>query len=371
MRIICVVGTRPEVIKMAPVISTLKQEAWAEVTVLSTAQHRHLVSPLLAFFGINADIDLNAMTENQELAELTSRLLTRIGDVLKSRRPDLVIAQGDTTTVMTTAMACFYLGIRFAHVEAGLRTGDLRRPFPEEFNRIVAGRLAALNFAPTPGARDNLLREGTPPKAIFVTGNTVIDALLWTAVRVTEPPLALAPDQRLLLMTLHRRESLGAPIRAVLQAVRRLVADNPDLVVLYPVHPNPRVGEPAREILGGLARVHLTPPLDYPKLIAAMRHCHFVLTDSGGIQEEAPALGRPVLVTREATERPEAIEAGVATLVGTDEDRIVAAAQSLLDDQACYQAMSRGASPYGDGHAAERIVAAIAGVNAQAFAPAA
>ena len=371
MRILCVVGTRPEAIKMAPVIRALRACSWAELSVLSTAQHRHLVEPLLRFFDIVPDHDLDAMTENQGLAELTSRLLLRTAALFDTARPELVIAQGDTTTVMTTALACFYRGIRFAHVEAGLRTGNLHQPFPEEFNRVVAGRIAALNFAPTAGARDNLLREGADPASVFVTGNTVIDALLWTAERVGAPPVALAPGQRLLLMTLHRRESFGAPIRAVLGAVRALVERNPDLVVLYPVHPNPNVRGPAEEILGGVARVHLAPPLDYPALIAAMRAAHLVLTDSGGIQEEAPALGKPVLVTRATTERPEAVEEGVAALVGTDATRIAGAVQRLLDDPAAYAAMAKGASPYGDGKAAGRIAEVVAGLVADRTAPAA
>jgi UDP-N-acetylglucosamine 2-epimerase (non-hydrolysing) len=311
------------------------------------------------------------MTANQGLAELTGRLLTRIADLLARARPELVIAQGDTTTVMTTALACFYAGIRFAHVEAGLRTGDLRQPFPEELNRVIAGRIAALNFAPTASARDNLLREGAAPGTVFVTGNTVIDALLWTAERVGDPPVALAPGQRLLLMTLHRRESFGAPIRAVLEAVRDLVARNRDLVVLYPVHPNPNVSGPAAEILGGTARIHLVPPLDYPDLIAAMRAAHLVLTDSGGIQEEAPALGKPVLVARATTERPEAVSEGVAALVGTDAPRIALAVQRLLEDPAAYAAMARGASPYGDGKAAGRIAGIVAALVADGAAPAA
>ena len=371
MRIICVIGTRPEVIKMAPVIHALHRQPWARLSVLSTAQHRHLTGPLLGFFGIAADHDLDVMTANQTLAELTSRLLDRIAGLLARQQPDLVIAQGDTTTVMTTALACFYLGIRFAHVEAGLRTGDLRQPFPEEFNRIVAGRLAALNFAPTKRAEANLLREGTDPATVFVTGNTVIDALLWTAERAGPPPVKLAAGQRLLLMTLHRRESFGEPIRAVLAAVRQLITRNPDLVLLYPVHPNPNVSEPARAALGGLGRVHLVAPLDYPALIAAMRAAHLVLTDSGGIQEEAPALGKPVLVARETTERPEAVEQGVAALVGTDAGRITAAVQRLLDDETAYAAMSRGASPYGDGNAAARIVGIIAGSVGKERVPAA
>ncbi|MGE5269091.1 MAG: non-hydrolyzing UDP-N-acetylglucosamine 2-epimerase [Thiohalocapsa sp.] len=360
LAITCVVGTRPEAIKMAPVIRELQRCDWARVSVLSTAQHRHMVDPLLRFFGIAVDDDLDVMTVDQSLPRLTGRLLERIADALAARRPDLVIAQGDTTTVMATAIACFYAGIPFAHVEAGLRTGDLRQPFPEEFNRAVAARVAALNFAPTDLARRNLLREGIAAERIVITGNTVIDALLWTAQQAPEIAVPLGAEQRLLFVTLHRRESFGAPLRNALMAIRRLVAANPALIVLYPVHPNPNVSGPAHELLGGIERVTLCAPLDYPDSVSAMRRAHLILTDSGGIQEEAPALGKPVLVAREITERPEAVEAGVARLVGTDAERICREVQRLLDDRAAYSAMAKGVSPYGDGHAARRIRDAIA-----------
>jgi UDP-N-acetylglucosamine 2-epimerase (non-hydrolysing) len=364
MRITCVVGTRPEVIKMAPVIQELNRRDMAEVTVLSTAQHRHMVDPFLGFFGLKADIDLDAMTVGQTLPELTGRLLTRLSAVIEDTRPDMVLAQGDTTTVMTTAMACFYAGVRFGHIEAGLRTGDLRSPFPEEYNRRLATLTADLNFAPTTAARENLLREGVAADRIVFTGNTVIDALLWTVAHDPPSPIALAPGQRLLLMTLHRRESFGAPVRDVLSAVRRLVERNPDLVVLYPVHPNPNVAVPAREILDGVERVHLRGPLDYPDLVGAMRQAHLILTDSGGIQEEAPALAKPVLVTRDTTERPEAVAEGVVRVIGADPDRVESEAQRLLDDPAAYAAMARGVSPYGDGKAAGRIVDAVLAAGA-------
>lgn len=362
MKIICVVGTRPEVIKMAPVIRALKECDWADVTILTTSQHRHMVDPLLAFFGLAADIDLDVMTPNQTLSELTSRLLLKLGEVLAARRPELVLAQGDTTTVMATAMTCHYQNIPFGHVEAGLRTGDLRQPFPEEFNRRVASSVAALNFAPTPTARDNLLREGAPRLSVVLTGNTVIDALLWTAAQNAPCPIDLAPGQRLMLMTLHRRESFGEPIRSVLEGVRALVAANLDLVVLYPVHPNPNVKGPAHEILGGIDRIRLCEPLDYPQLVAAMKRAYIVLTDSGGLQEEAPALAKPVLVTRDTTERPEAVQDGVAKLIGPNGRRVFEEVQRLLDDPAAYAAMARGISPYGDGKAARRIADAIANV---------
>lgn len=340
---------------MAPVVRELRARPWAEVSVVLTSQHRHLVDPLLARFGIRGDLDLDLMQENQSLAGLTTRLLERLPSVLEAERPHIVVAQGDTTTVLATAMSCFYLGIPFAHVEAGLRSGDLQQPFPEEFNRIVADRLAEVHFAPTAAARAHLLQEGIEPDRIHITGNTVIDALLWMAERAPPLHLPIPDDQRLMLMTLHRRESFGEPMRSVFAAVRRLAKANPDLDVVYPVHPNPNVRGPAYEYLGNLDRVHLCDPLDYAQLVTTLKRSHLVLTDSGGIQEEAPALGKPVLVTRETTERPEAIHAGVARLVGTDEDCIVDAVQHLLDHPAAYTAMARGISPYGDGRAAERI----------------
>jgi UDP-N-acetylglucosamine 2-epimerase (non-hydrolysing) len=355
VRITCLVGTRPEAIKMAPVIRELRRRDWAEVSVLSSAQHRDMVGPVLAFFGIAADRDLDVMTQNQGLAPLTSRLLERLSAAFEADRPELVIAQGDTTTVMTSAVASFYAGIPFAHVEAGLRTGDLRGPFPEEFNRVVTARVAALNFAPTEAARANLLREGISDETVFVTGNTVIDALHWTVAQSPDFELAPEPGQRLLLVTLHRRESFGAPLARTFAAIRTLAAANSDLVVLYPVHPNPNVAEAAARLLGGHERIRLVAPLDYPQFVAAMQRAHLILTDSGGIQEEAANLGVPVLVARAATERIEAVAAGLASLVGTDTDRIVAEAQRLLDSRETHKAMSRGGSPFGDGQASRRI----------------
>jgi UDP-N-acetylglucosamine 2-epimerase (non-hydrolysing) len=325
-----------------------------------------MLDSLLNFFGIQPDKVLDVMNPEQSLAELTSRLLNEVSTALITARPDLVIAQGDTTTVLATAMACFYQGIAFGHIEAGLRTDDLRQPFPEEFNRVVAGRLASLNFAPTPGARDNLLREGVDPRTIVVTGNTVIDTLRWTAERVLEMPLPLRPEQRLMLVTLHRRESFGAPLRNVFAALRRLVEANSDLVILYPVHPNPQVKRPAYDCLRGNQRVHLCAPLDYPQFVAAMRRAYLILTDSGGIQEEGPALAKPVLVARETTERPEGVEAGVTRIVGTDPERICAEVQLLLDDDGAYRRMARAISPYGDGRAGRRIGEAVAAFAAHA-----
>jgi UDP-N-acetylglucosamine 2-epimerase (non-hydrolysing) len=354
-RILCVVGTRPEIIKMAPVIHELRRRPWANVSVLCTAQHRDLSAPLLHLFGIEPDHHLAVMTAGQGLNELTTRLLNGLPPILSTVAPHMVLAQGDTTTVMATALACFHTNIPFGHVEAGLRTGNLRDPFPEEFNRILASRAAAVNFAPTDQARRNLLREGVEPGRIHVTGNTVIDSLHWVVARGAPTPIAIPSDKKVMLVTLHRRESIGAPMQRVFVAIKRLIEHNSDLMVIYPLHPNPMVSEPARDILGSLPGVVLCPPLDYPGLIGILRRAHFVLTDSGGIQEEAPTFSKPVLVARETTERPEAVDSGVAMLVGTESDRIVAAAQRLLHDPDSYAQMVRPVSPFGDGHASVRI----------------
>ncbi|HSH91658.1 MAG TPA: UDP-N-acetylglucosamine 2-epimerase (non-hydrolyzing) [Ramlibacter sp.] len=353
-RIVCVVGTRPEAVKMAPVILALKAQPWAEVRVLATAQHRHMLDQVLAAFGIAPDIDLDLMQPNQDLAALTARMLVAMDGVLKSEQPFAVLAQGDTTTVMVSALSSFYLGIPFGHVEAGLRTGDMRRPFPEEMNRVLAGHMARWHFAPTQSSRDNLLREGITETSVHVTGNTVIDALQAMAART--PALEPTAGRRLVLVTAHRRESFGAPLVEICTAIKTLVDTNADLEVLYPVHPNPNVTRTVDDMLGNHPRISLVAPLDYQPFVAAMKGAHLILTDSGGVQEEAPALGKPVLVLREETERPEAVAAGVVQLIGTDSGKIVAAAQRLLDDSAAYKAMAKGVSPYGDGHASERIV---------------
>jgi len=337
---------------MAPVILALRSAGWAEVLVVDTAQHRELADDPLALFGLKPNIDLDLMRPGQDLAGLTARLLTGLDRVLAQEKPDVVLAQGDTTTVLSAALTAFYRRVPFGHVEAGLRTGDLANPFPEEANRALAGRLARLHFAPTERARRNLLAEGAAPEFIHLTGNTVIDALLWMAARV-EP--AGEGRGRLILVTAHRRESFGAGIESICRALIELSQRHPDVEILYPVHPNPNVEGPVRRLLDGRERIRLTQPLDYRALVAALKGCHLVLTDSGGLQEEAPALGVPVLVLRHQTERPEAVEAGVAKLVGPDQDRIVAEAGRLLSDPAAYKAMARGVSPYGDGHAAERI----------------
>ena len=341
---------------MAPVIHALRNSGWATASVLFTAQHRDLSVPLLRLFEIEPDHVLDVMSAGQSLNELAARLLQSLPAALRLAQPDIVLAQGDTTTVMATALACFHEAIPFGHVEAGLRTGDMRDPFPEEFNRVLTGRLARLNFAPTGQAESNLLREGTDPASIFVTGNTVIDALQRIRTLARPNPVPLSPGQRLMLVTLHRRENFGAPMRRIFAAVKQLVQQNPDLVVVYPTHPNPAVQGPARAALSGLDRVLLWPALEYPELIAVLQQCHLVLTDSGGIQEEAPSFGRPVLIARAVTERPEAVSSGAALLVGTDQAGVVTAAQRLLDDPVVYAAMAQCRSPFGDGNASSRIV---------------
>ena len=357
-RILVAAGTRPEAIKLAPVIHALRERPWANVRVLATAQHRHLLDHVNAFFGIVPDRDLDLMREDQPLADLTARLLAGIDPVIADERPDLVLAQGDTTTVMATALVCFYRNVAFGHVEAGLRTGDLRRPFPEELNRVLADRIAALHFAPTQAAALHLQDEGVPAASVHVTGNTAIDALQWTSARVDPARFAPPAGRRLVLATAHRRENFGAPFADICRALRS-IADRGDVQVLYALHPNPGVLDAARRELGDHAAIRLTAPLDYPDMVAAMRASHLILTDSGGVQEEAPSLGKPVLVLRDVTERPEGVAAGAARLVGTDHRNIVAAANQLLDDERSYAAMAKVIHPYGDGHAAGRIADAI------------
>lgn len=359
MKIMCTVGTRPEAIKMAPVILALKQQPWAEVRVLATAQHRHMLDQVMTFFGIVPDIDLNIMKPNQTLTELTARLLLELDKVLLEEKPDVVLAQGDTTTVFAMALACFYRRIPFGHVEAGLRTWDMQNPFPEEANRVLAGRLTRWHFAPTESSKANLLREGIPDQDITVTGNTVIDALLMTAAKDLTLGIDLDDSKRLILVTSHRRENFGAPFLEICRALKTLAESNSDVQILYPVHPNPNVKDVAYDVLGNTPNIILCEPLDYAPFIAAMKKAYLIISDSGGVQEEAPALGIPVLVLRDETERPEAVDMGVVKLVGPNHDPILKEAQTLLDDPAAYKAMARGVSPYGDGKGAERIVAVL------------
>ncbi len=357
-RILIVFGTRPEVIKLAPLVHALRARPDAVPIVCATGQHRAMLDAACRTFSLEPDLDLGLMQPRQHPADLLGRALMALRPVLEERRPDVVVVQGDTITVMAAALAGFLHNVDVAHVEAGLRTRDKRAPFPEEIDRRVAGVVADWHFTPTSAARDNLLREGIPAETITVTGNTGIDALLWMKEQNARIPPALpefASDRRLVLVTAHRRESFGAPLRELCAALRTLVERYDDVELVYPVHLNPQVREPVHELLGDQSRVHLLEPLDYAQMVALMQRARLILTDSGGVQEEAPALGTPVLVLRDKTERPEAIAAGVARLVGMDANRILDEAGRLLTDPGSYDAMATGVSPYGDGRAAQRI----------------
>jgi UDP-N-acetylglucosamine 2-epimerase (non-hydrolysing) len=357
-RILVVIGTRPEAVKLAPVVRALRAASWAACRVLVTAQHRELLDRTLAFFGVVPDRDLDLMRPAQSPVDFTARCLAAVDPVLAAEQPDLVLVEGDTTTVFAAALGAFYRRIPIAHVEAGLRTGDRGQPFPEEANRRLVAQLADLHFAPTPIARTNLLREGIDPRSVHVVGNTGIDALQWATPRVDPGQFRPASGRRLLLVTAHRRENLGDPLASICDGVARLAA-RPDVEVLWPLHPHPGVRAAVEQRLAGRSNVRLCGPLDYPDMVAAMQASWILLTDSGGVQEEGPALGRPVLVLRGDTERPEGIAAGVALLVGTAADSIADAAARLLDDPAAYAAMARIAHPYGRGGSAAAIVAAL------------
>jgi UDP-N-acetylglucosamine 2-epimerase (non-hydrolysing) len=364
--ILFIFGTRPEAIKLCPVIRRLRLSAEGlQPRVCVTAQHRSMLDQVLECFDVSPDHDLNLMTPDQTLAQITGRVLTGLDPILAAERPAMAVVQGDTTTTMAAALAAFYRRIPVAHVEAGLRTGDLARPFPEELNRVVTGRLADLHFAPTERARCNLLAEGITTDRIFVTGNSGIDALFHIVAGLEQGRLETSgwpwidPARKLVLVTAHRRENFGAGLERICAAIAEL-ARRDDTQVVYPVHRNPKVLGPVTEQLGSLPNVVLLPPLDYGAFIDLMRHSYLLITDSGGVQEEAPSLGKPVLVMRGSTERPEAVEAGTVELVGDDPARIVAAAARLLTDESAYRRMSMVHNPYGDGHAAERIVDRIA-----------
>ena len=358
-KVLCVIGTRPEAIKMAPVIQAFKSKSRIECRILATAQHRHMLDQVLEIFDIEPDIDLNIMRPNQSLATLTARLLLDLDDILHAEKPDAILAQGDTTTVMVIALSCFYHRIPFGHVEAGLRTWDMMNPYPEEMNRVFAGKLAKWHFAPTQSAKENLLKEGVKDKEIFVTGNTVIDALQSVVQERTNLGVELDKTKRLILVTAHRRENFGKRIIDICKAIRTLVNQNSDIQVLFPVHYNPNIEEPVYDMLGSCPNVILCSPLEYLPFVDAMKRSYLILSDSGGVQEEAPALGKPVLVLRSETERPEAVDQGVVKIVGTDHDRIGEESQLLLDNKTAYSNMVKNVSPYGDGHAAHRIVSIV------------
>jgi len=364
-KVVSVVGTRPEGIKMAPVVRAFTQRSDIfEHILVSTAQHREMLDDVFRIFGLKPDIDLQLMQPNQRLAQFAARSLARLSDLFVELAPEAILVQGDTTTVMTAGLAAFYQGVKVGHVEAGLRSFDRRNPFPEEINRRIAGCVADLHFTPTTGARDNLLREGVAPESIFVTGNTIVDALrsmpldgAFESAALNAVPFS---TRRVVLVTAHRRENHGAPLAAVCAALKILAERFPDLAIVYPVHLNPNVQVPVREALGNTPGIWLLDPLSYTDLLKVMNQCHLILTDSGGIQEEAPSLHKPVLILRAVTERPEVVAAGAGRLVGTDTDRIVSEASRLLTDPAAYLQMSAAANPFGDGTAADSIVRILA-----------
>lgn len=371
MRVLSVFGTRPEAIKMALLSKALEADAAIEAAVCVTAQHRSMLDQVLSIFDVKPKFDLDLMKANQGLADLTGRILTGMTDVLREWKPDWVIVQGDTTTAFVSALAAFYEKVNVAHVEAGLRTGFKYSPWPEEMNRQLVGRIADLHLPPTERSRSALLAENVPADRIHVTGNTVVDALLWVSKKLDTDTAArtqldarfemLDPKKRLVLITGHRRENFGKPFEDMCNAFVDIVRAKPDVEICYPVHLNPNVQAPVKAILAAApeelrSRIHLIDPVEYLPFVYLMKRCHFIVTDSGGVQEEAPSLAKPCLVTRNDTERPEAVEAGTAKLIGTNRERIVAESLKLLDDDAHYASMSRAHNPYGDGKANERIV---------------
>lgn len=356
-KIMLVFGTRPEAIKMCPLVNELKTRNNFETVVCVTGQHRQMLDQVLETFNVVPDYDLSIMKDKQTLFDITTNILNKIKDVLEKVRPNVVLVHGDTSTTFVTALACFYLQIPVGHVEAGLRTFDIYSPFPEEFNRQAVGIISQYNFAPTEKAKENLVKEGKNSSKIWVTGNTVIDALR-TTVRgdYTHPELEWAKGSKLIFITAHRRENLGQPMHNMFRAIRRVMEEHSDIKVLYPIHMNPVVRQVAQEELGGLDRIHIIDPVEVFDCHNIMAQSYLILTDSGGIQEEAPSLGKPVLVMRDTTERPEGIVAGTLKLVGTEEEVIYRNFKELLENKEIYDAMAQANNPYGDGHACERIV---------------
>ena len=351
-----VFGTRPEAIKMCPLVNELKKRETVKTVVCVTGQHRQMLDSVLETFNVVPDYDLSIMKDKQTLFDVTVNILERIKAVLDEVKPDIVLVHGDTSTTFVTALACYYTQTTFGHVEAGLRTYDIYSPFPEEFNRQAVSIISKYNFAPTQRAKNNLLKEGRDPDTIFVTGNTAIDALK-TTVRedYTHPELEWAKGSRLITLTAHRRENLGEPMRHMFRAIKRIIDETPDIKVIYPIHMNPVVRSAAKEIFGGCDRIHIIDPLDVLDFHNFLARSYLILTDSGGIQEEAPSLGKPVLVMRDTTERPEGVEAGTLKLVGTNEETIYSAFKTLLEDKEEYEKMSRTSNPYGDGRTSQRI----------------
>jgi UDP-N-acetylglucosamine 2-epimerase (non-hydrolysing) len=365
MKVLSVFGTRPEAIKMAILVKELNNRPGIEHKVCLTAQHRQMLDQVMDFFDIKADFDLNIMQPNQDLTDITSRVLIEMRDLFKAEKPDWVLVHGDTTTCMATSLAAFYAGLKVGHVEAGLRTYNLRSPFPEEANRRITDQICQLHFAPTELNRQNLLKEGIPEESIIITGNTVIDALLFARDKVesfTDKVTDLsvksifASDKRILLVTGHRRENFGRGFLEICEALKEVAQNFPDLEIVYPVHLNPNVQDPVNEVLKNIPNIHLIPPMDYADFVFAMKNSWAILTDSGGVQEEAPSLGKPVLVMRDTTERPEALAAGTVKLVGAHKESIVEGITSLYLQPALYNSMSLAHNPYGDGRAVDRII---------------
>lgn len=355
-KVMLVFGTRPEAIKMCPLVNELKKREELQTIVCVTGQHRQMLDQVLEAFHVVPDYDLSIMKDKQTLFDVTVNILERIKAALETEKPDVVLVHGDTSTTFVTALACFYMQIPVGHVEAGLRTYDIYSPYPEEFNRQAVSIIAKYNFAPTELSKDNLVREGKDESTIYITGNTAIDALQ-TTVRedYTHPELEWAADSRLILITAHRRENQGQPMHNMFRAIRRVMEEHPDVKAIYPIHMNPVVRQAADEELGGFDRIRIIEPLEVLDFHNFLARSYLILTDSGGIQEEAPSLGKPVLVMRDTTERPEGIKAGTLKLVGTSEDMIYREFTKLLNDQSVYDAMSKASNPYGDGHACERI----------------
>lgn len=363
LKVLTVFGTRPEAIKMAPVVNALAEcPQEFDSVVCVTAQHREMLDQVLDLFQIKPNHDLNLMKPNQDLFQITTNVLLGMKEVLEVEKPDVVLVHGDTTTTMATSLAAFYKQIPVGHVEAGLRTWDKYYPFPEEINRVVTDSVAALYFAPTEGSRQNLLKTGVRDSQIFMTGNTVIDALFYTLHKPNRNghlPITLDDQKRLILVTVHRRENFGEPMQEICRALKEVVETNPDVEMVIPVHPNPNVRNVVQQTLGSAGRIHLIDPLDYEPFCRLMERANIILTDSGGIQEEAPSLRKPVLVLRDETERPEAVEMGTVKLIGPHYERILLETRRLLNDESAYQSMSRASNPYGDGQASKRILDAL------------
>lgn len=370
MKVLTVFGTRPEAIKMAPLVKKLKEEPGIESILCVTAQHREMLDQVLELFGLVPDYDLNIMKPNQTISQITSNVLMGLEEIFKKEKPDIILVHGDTTTTFAASLAAFYQQIRVGHVEAGLRTGDKYSPYPEEMNRILTGHIADLHFSPTERNRQNLLKEAIPESSIFITGNTVIDALL----QVAGKPYAFEDEtlktidfekRKVITVTCHRRENLGENMEQIFSAIRDIAAEFEDTEIIYPVHMNPKVRETAGKVLGNAERIHLIEPLQYQPFVNLMAKSYLIITDSGGMQEEAPSLGKPVLVVRRETERPEAVEAGTVKLAGVSRDTIYHMTKELLTDEEAYGKMARAVNPYGDGHACERIIKILADYGKQ------